>query len=135
MNRVISSIAAVVLALSLTGCGGEKSENISDDLYETGCRAVDVTEEFLSMDISADEYHEKISVLHKMSDEYNNSNKSGNATDEEKSIASSILDLNIYASNASTAELKGDSAAIADDMAKIRDTNKKLKDRLGYEPS
>lgn len=54
-------LIALCLALCLTGCG--KPANVSEDVYNLGLKAVDVTEQFLSADLTADEAKEKLDEI------------------------------------------------------------------------
>ncbi|WP_304508915.1 hypothetical protein [Anaerotignum sp.] len=51
-------LIALCLALCLTGCG--KPANVSEDVYNLGLKAVDVTEQFLAADLTVDEAYEKL---------------------------------------------------------------------------
>lgn len=54
-------IALCLLASLLVGCG--KPSNVSEDVYNLGLKAVDVTEQFLSADLTADEAKEKLEEI------------------------------------------------------------------------
>lgn len=49
------------LALGLVGCG--KPSTVSKDVYNLGIKAVEVTEQFLSADLTADEAKEKLKEI------------------------------------------------------------------------
>lgn len=49
------------LALGLTGCG--KPSTVSEDVYNLGIKAIEVTEQFLSADLTKDEAYEKLDSI------------------------------------------------------------------------
>ena len=60
MKRSIALLLALVM-LCLVGCGGDKKpENMSDTAYRAGQKAVEITEQYLNMDITAREAYDQL---------------------------------------------------------------------------
>jgi len=62
MKRIISSLLVAVALLSLfSGCGGGgKPDNLSDDVYELGCAALETTDDYIDGKITASDALKKL---------------------------------------------------------------------------
>lgn len=62
MKRTVFMILVIGCIIAcLPGCGGDKKpENMSDTAYRAGQKAVEITEQYLNMDITAEEAHDQL---------------------------------------------------------------------------
>ncbi len=126
MRRYLSVLLAVCLCCGLlAGCGGksgEKPENMNQEIYNYGVKAVDAIDSFLEADITAEEAEEKLSSLSKSAD---------SVSSEE------VIDSSVQASlNLLEAQLRGISYddlsddVESEDLSKLREARDSLKKTL-----
>ena len=66
MKRTVFMILVIGCIIAcLPGCGGDKKpENMSDIAYRAGQKAVEITEQYLNMDITAEEAYDQLEDVH-----------------------------------------------------------------------
>ena len=119
MKRIISlMIAATFLCLTLTGCGGGKPKDVSQEMYDVGIAALQVADEYIEYKIDGDKADSKLSILSDDADRIYERNK-----DTEYRYGDCIVmtDIDLLLSQLHIAEYKGVPSDIKekrDDLAK-----------------
>lgn len=64
MKRFFAVLLAVsMLGSILAGCGDGKPAGMTDNVYEYGCKALDIVNQYLDTDIEADAAHDKLKQI------------------------------------------------------------------------
>lgn len=114
--KLIKTVIALCLVITLAGCG--KPSNVSEDTYNLGLKAVNVTEQFLEADLTADEAKDKL-------DEINNRIIYDQEGYEQDVLIAACIDLiggKLFLSGGDTS---------GDDIKGIKENLESLKEYLG----
>lgn len=69
MKRTVSVILVISCIIAcLAGCGGGKPKDMNDTAYRCGKKVVEITEQYLNMDVDRDEAYEEIKVAYDRAD-------------------------------------------------------------------
>lgn len=99
MKRFLSGVlAALMLCGVLTGCSGKPS-GMTDNVYDYGCKALDVVDQYLDTELTAEEAQSKLEQIGAMIDPQSDDTVMKNTEEMIKSETEFLVFLMIGAQN------------------------------------
>lgn len=120
MKKLIVTVLISVFAISLMACSSEpkRPEDISEDLYDIGVKAVKITDKYLEADLTLDEAYDEISNL---SDQASNSRNDEYSSDLAVSIEIDSIEYDLFSMEYPYGDKKTESD-VKSDRNKLADT-------------
>lgn len=125
MKRVLGVLVAIVMCCGLlAGCGSDgKPEEMNEDIYSYGVKAVEVIDSFLESDLTIDEAVDKTDALSASADSIETDESS------DKLVQTNLSTLSLQFFTISVRNHRGSDVS-SDDMSDLREMRETLKDLL-----